>query len=92
MNLRETIKAFVNTKRTELDVSDQLHVEIGERIKKRRKELGLSQKDLSFQCNFERTGLAMIETGRQGIPAYKLALLCVALNVTADFLLFGEGE
>ena len=88
-DLKDTLSAFIDRNTQQLEFANALHIEIGKRVKERREALGLTQDELAHRCNMERTSFTMIETGRQGTPAIKLALFCVALNVTADYLLFG---
>ncbi len=62
---------------------------VGERIQKRRKELGLSQMELSEKLDISNTYLSYIETGKK-IPVMDIWLsICKELGVTSDYLLHG---
>ena len=60
---------------------------IGQRVLLRRRDLGLSQKDLAARCGFPYQVISGLERGRQSIYAERLGLLADALEVSADWLL-----
>lgn len=64
---------------------------IGERIKKRRKELGLTQAELSEIIGIAQQSLQSIESGKIGKPR-KIIALAEALETTPEYLQFGVGE
>ena len=64
---------------------------IGERIKKRRKELGLTQAALSEIIGIAQQSLQSIESGKIEKPR-KIIALAKALETTPEFLQFGVGE
>lgn len=64
---------------------------IGERIKKRRKELGLTQAELSELIGIAQQSLQSIESGKIGKPR-KIIALAEALETTPEYLQFGVGE
>jgi len=64
----------------------------GQRIKKIRKQLGLSQDQLSgrlarLHVTIDRAGISKIETGIRGIYDFELKALSKILKVPADWLL-----
>ena len=63
---------------------------IGERIKKRRKEMHLSQSELAEKVDLSNNHISSIETGKQGFSMETLALICDALEVSPDYLLLGN--
>jgi transcriptional regulator with XRE-family HTH domain len=63
---------------------------IGERIKNRRLELGLSQDTLAQQAGISKSFLSDLETGKRSIGAETLLDLGRAMNVSLDFLMSGE--
>jgi transcriptional regulator with XRE-family HTH domain len=76
----------------DLKLSKGQHFEIGERIRQRRLELGLSLTQLARMLG-KRAGCPLIiawETGRAKPGADYLIALAVELRVTTDWLLFGE--
>ena len=62
-----------------------LYRRLGIAIKERRKQLGLTQEQLSAQLEISRASLANIETGRQRLLVHQLYRLagCLAVNVVA---------
>lgn len=65
---------------------------VSERIKKRRKELGLSYKDLSDRTGIPKSTLQRYETGSiKNIPLDKLGTLASGLDTTAMFII-GQDE
>ena len=61
--------------------------EIGQRVLLRRRELGLTQKELAERCGFPYQVISGLERGRQSIYAERLGVLAEALKVSADVLL-----
>lgn len=53
----------------------------GEKIRKIRKEKGLTLTELGEQIGMSASGLARYETGRRGISVDKLKALCDVLNI-----------
>lgn len=51
---------------------------IGKIIIQRRKELGITQEDLAFSANVDRTYIGYIENGKQNIS---ISILCKIANV-----------
>ena len=60
-----------------------LHVEMGQRIRNRRKELKWSRVSARF--------LTCVENGQSGLSLESLGRMSCALGVSTDFLLFGSG-
>lgn len=63
----------------------------GQRVQRRRHELGVQQHELADQIGLSRTSVASIETGRQNLGIERLTLLAKALETTVAALL-GEHE
>jgi SOS-response transcriptional repressor LexA len=64
---------------------------IGERIKKRRNKLGLTQAELAEKIGVAQQSLQSIESGKIGKPR-KINELAEALETTPEFLQFGIGD
>ncbi len=64
------------------------YYEIGRRVRKYRKALGLSQEDLAEQVDISLTHMSHIETGNTKLSLPVLAALAKALGVHTDDLLF----
>lgn len=65
------------------------YAEIGKRLAKRRKELGLKQYQVCEMINVNYKYLSNLETGRSSPSLEALMDLCEALQVTPDYLLMG---
>ncbi len=59
----------------------------GQRVRRRRRELKLSQEGLGALLNLSRTSITNIEAGRQSVVAYTVQLLARHLRISADDLL-----
>lgn len=61
---------------------------MGERIRARREELGMSQLDLALKVNYNtKQTISMIEHGTRGVQIDRLELLADALDVSVDYLM-----
>ena len=57
-------------------------------IKKRREELGLSQRDLAKKCGYkDNTTIAKMEKGLVDVPLGRLRQIAVALDTTVLYLM-----
>ncbi|MCH7472322.1 helix-turn-helix transcriptional regulator [bacterium] len=59
------------------------------KVKSRRKELNLTQEDLSDLCGLHRTYISEVERGRRNPALVNIAKLAKALGMTASELLEG---
>lgn len=66
---------------------DKILKDLGSKVRDRRIELGISQKELGLRCNKDQQAINRLETG--GInPSYiQLLEVCTGLNLTIDELL-----
>lgn len=63
-------------------------MEIGERIRKRREELGMSQDELAKKCGYaSRVSISKIESDSRGLPTDKIKLIAKALRVDPAYLM-----
>ena len=71
---------------------EKMHIdfnELGTRIKKRRRELGLKQNELSEMMGISNNYLSNIENGHS-IPSLEVfSDICIKLKITPDLLLLG---
>lgn len=65
-------------------------VEIGQRLSARRKQLNMTQEILAEQANVTAQTISYAELGRKAMRADTIVGVCAALNISADYLLFGE--
>jgi len=59
---------------------------LGARIRKLREERNVSQQDLAALCNFDKSNMARIESGRTNPTFFTLYKISVALKVSLSLL------
>ncbi len=64
--------------------------DVGNRIKKRRIELGITQQYVYEKLNISQNHMSRIENGHVGMSYELLLELCEMLDVSADYLLTGR--
>ena len=65
---------------------------IGERIKKMRKSKKLTQKMIADKVGTSLSVISRWETGERYMNSFNLINICEALEVSADYLLFGKEQ
>lgn len=65
---------------------------VGDRIRKRRQELGLTQERVAKDADMSKGFLSEVETGTRKPSAEYLLRISNALHVSLDFLMKGDGE
>ena len=64
---------------------------IGQRIKELREKKGMSQKDLAYTADLDRSYIASIENGQRNVSIVNIEKIATALDVTLkDF--FNDGS
>ena len=64
---------------------------MGERIKNRRKEIGMTQQELADAVGISRNSLSRIETAVvPNLTVYTAMRLAKVLGISMDFLVYGE--
>lgn len=63
---------------------------MGNRIALRRKELHLTQEELSELINLSSQTISCIELGKKAVRPENLARICTQLDVSADYILYGK--
>ena len=59
-----------------------LQINVGKQIQKLRESKGLSQQDLAAKCNFEKSTMSRLETGRVNPTLSTLEKVAKALDVS----------
>ena len=59
-----------------------IKVKIGQRIKNLRELINMSQKDLSYAADLDRSYIASVENGQRNVSIVNIEKIAVALNVT----------
>lgn len=57
-------------------------VKIGQRIKELREVSGMSQKDLSYNADLDRSYIASVENGQRNISIVNIEKIATALGIT----------
>lgn len=70
----------------------KLYAEIGHRIKKRRKQLGMSQENLAELMGVTPQMISTAENGTKGIRPENIIKFSKALNLSCDYILTGQGN
>lgn len=65
---------------------------MGMRISQRRKELQLTQEKLAEKMGVSLQTISCIELGKKAIRPENLANLCLHLNISADYVLYGKRD
>ncbi len=73
---------------TKLDYRRLNQVSFGKRIRKRRKELGMTLEGLAEVIDSSSNFIGNVENGKKGISLQNFIILCQALDISADSLLF----
>lgn len=63
---------------------------MGVRIAQRRKELHFTQEQLAEKMGLSLQSISCIELGKKAIRPENLANLCIHLDVTSDYILYGK--
>jgi len=67
----------------------KIELKVGKRIKEIREKKSISQKDLSFSANLDRSYIASVENGKRNISIVNLEKIANALDVTLSELFKG---
>ena len=70
--------------------TDTFLTNMGVRIAQRRKELCFTQEQLAEKMGVSLQTISCIELGKKAIRPENLAKLCVCLNATSDYILYGK--
>lgn len=68
----------------------KINVEIGERIKKAREQIKMTQEKLAEKVNVSPQYISDLERGVVGVSIPTLKCICIVLGVSSDSLLFGN--
>lgn len=64
----------------------EIKSKVGKRIKEIREQKSISQKDLSFSADLDRSYIASVESGQRNISIVNLEKIAIALDVTLSEL------
>lgn len=69
---------------------DDLLDQMGKRLVARRKQLRLTQEELAERADMNSQIISTAETGKKGLRPENIIKLCIALDISADYLLMGK--
>lgn len=73
-------------------IKEVVQININERVKVLRKELGLSQKEFGEKIAVAQGYLTNIETGKRDVTTKMAKLICLQFKVNEEWLRHGKGE
>ena len=65
---------------------------MNERIKKLRRELGLTQQEFCTRIGLKRNSISLVESGKRNISDQAILSICREFNVNETWLRTGEGD
>lgn len=69
-------------------INDDFRIAFGERVKRKRQELGITQEELAERIGYvHKTSISKIEKGKINVPQDKIILLAEVLGVSAQYLM-----
>lgn len=69
-----------------------LYVHIGNRIREKRKILGLTQAEAAEMLSISKNFYGDIERGNKSLSLEKIVLICEKFNIDPTYLLMGENQ
>lgn len=72
-----------------ISIKKDINIQIGHRVKKARDSRNLSREQLAKKLGISTLFMGYIECGQKGMSLSTLQNLCVALEVSADYILLG---
>lgn len=70
-----------------MESNQEILIKFGERVRKFRKEMGLSQEELAFKAELHRTYIGMIERAEKNITLINIQKIAIALDTSIVELL-----
>ncbi len=61
---------------------EDIRLKIGQRIKELREKADMSQKDLAYSSDLDRSYIASVESGQRNVSIVNIEKIAIALNVT----------
>jgi len=70
-----------------MESKSKILIQFGNRVRKLRKEQGLSQEELAFRVDLHRTYIGMIERAEKNITLLNIEKIAFALNISIHELM-----
>ena len=61
---------------------EDIRFQIGQRIKELREKVDMSQKDLAYSADLDRSYIASVESGKRNVSIVNIEKIAKALNIT----------
>lgn len=87
MKLAEYAQAELKARQLREKFIEQFYIDLGDRLRSRREDMGLRQEDIGIRTGLSRTSVTNIEKGRQKILAHDLFIFAAALEIPAKDLM-----
>lgn len=75
-----------------MDVNKDYNLMVGLRIRELRETLHMTRDVFSERCDISPSFLAAVESGRKGITAKTICKICMACDVSADYIVLGRNQ
>ena len=86
-SFRVTVKLALCILKLAMESKSIILIQFGNRVRKLRKEQGLSQEELAFRVDLHRTYIGMIERAEKNITLLNIEKIAFALNISIHELM-----
>ena len=77
---------------TSMELDKDYNLTVGLRIREVREMLNMTREQFSEKCDISCSFLGAVENGKKAITSKTLYKICSALNISADYIIFGKKE
>lgn len=75
-----------------MEITKEFNLAVGLRIRETREGLKMTREQFSEMCGISASFLASIESGAKAITSKTLYKICMAANISPDYLILGREE
>lgn len=75
-----------------MELDKDFNLIVGLRIREIREALQMTRAAFSEKCDLSESFLAAVESGRKAITSKTVYKICSAVNISADYLIFGNNN
>ena len=83
---------FVGTRQPRRDGGGDINRRIGQRLRRRRRLMGMTQSDVAARCGVRFQQVQKYEAGKTGLSAVQLVRIASVLSVPVAYFFEGLGE
>mgnify|MGYP004701556837 CR=1 FL=1 len=73
-----------------MEISSDILIKFGEKVRRLRKERGFSQEELAYRADLHRTYIGMIERAEKNITLINIEKIANALEIKIENLFYGN--